>query len=35
MKEMGPVLLNNMKEEIQLKAVKQDGYAIQFIDNPS
>ena len=35
MKEIGSILLNEMKEEIQLKAVRRDGSYIQYIDNPS
>ena len=35
MKERGPILLNNIEEKIQLESVRQNGYVIEYIDNPS
>ena len=32
--ERGPISLNEMGEELQLEAVREDGRAIQYIDNP-
>ena len=35
MEERAFLILNNIKKKAQLEAVREDGYNIQYIDNPS
>ena len=35
MKEKGPIRLNEMGEELQLEAVRENVCSIKYIDNPS